>query len=141
VKESKGITQHDPVFDMVITFFENTATFTQRIKLTGNKGTTITGEVEFMVCDDTNCLPPTYVDLNFKIPDPAAGSATTITTENNKIVGDTDTISENDEIAKTNEDTNEIAKTSKETTKDSSLSALEQNKKEEQKGLWTIFIV
>ena len=28
VKESKGITEHDVVFDMVITFFANTATFT-----------------------------------------------------------------------------------------------------------------
>ena len=25
------------------------------------------GEVEFMVCDDTRCLPPTYVDLNFDL--------------------------------------------------------------------------
>src|SRR5690606_26315002 len=56
VKEDKGITEHDPVFDMVITYFEHSATFTQRIKLTGDKGTTIKGEVEFMVCDDTNCL-------------------------------------------------------------------------------------
>ena len=34
IKESKGITEHDPVFDMVITFFANTATFTKRIQLT-----------------------------------------------------------------------------------------------------------
>src|SRR5699024_7012517 len=74
VKEEGGITENDPVFEMIITYFENKTSFTQRIKLTGNKGTTVTGEVEFMVCDDTNCLPPTYVDLNFDIPAPAASA-------------------------------------------------------------------
>src|SRR5690606_39702287 len=29
VKESKGVTEKDPVFDMVITYFSNTATFTK----------------------------------------------------------------------------------------------------------------
>src|SRR5690554_7297057 len=30
VKEEKGVTEYDQVFEMVITYFENTATFTQR---------------------------------------------------------------------------------------------------------------
>ena len=99
VKESKGVTELDPVFDMVITYFENTATFTQRIKLTGNQGTTITGEVEFMVCDDTNCLPPTYIELIFNIPAPAPGSAVIDTAETV-----TDTSTNNDkEVAATKE--------------------------------------
>src|SRR5690606_31507277 len=49
IKESQGITKFDNVFEMVITSFDNTATFTKRIKLTGDKGTTVKGEVEFMV--------------------------------------------------------------------------------------------
>lgn len=63
-KEEEGHTINDPVFDMKIKFFENKATFKQRIKvLTATK--TITGEVEFMVCDDSQCLPPATVDLEF----------------------------------------------------------------------------
>lgn len=137
VKESKGVTELDPVFDMVITYFENTATFTQRIKLTGNQGTTITGEVEFMVCDDTNCLPPTYIELIFNIPAPAPGSAVIDTAETV-----TDTSTNNDEeVAATNTPTPDTAKSSDDVSEDSSLSALAQTKKQEEKGLWTIFIV
>ncbi|QAA82004.1 thiol:disulfide interchange protein [Aequorivita sp. H23M31] len=147
VKEDKGITEHDPVFDMVITYFEHTATFTQRIKLTGDKGTTVKGEVEFMVCDDTNCLPPSYVDLVFKIPDPAPGSASAAT---NETAVNTDK-SEPDGIATTEVDTDsvqdadtqksDVVGASDDTSKEGSKAALEQNKKHEKKGLWTIFIV
>src|SRR5690606_19623066 len=89
IKESKGTTEMDPVFDMVITFFSNTATFTKRIKLTGDKGTTIKGEVEFMVCDDTRCLPPAYVDLVFKIPAPEKSEETAIASENTETIVET----------------------------------------------------
>ncbi|WBU88770.1 protein-disulfide reductase DsbD domain-containing protein [Cellulophaga omnivescoria] len=66
-KEGKGHTVDDPVFNMKITYFEKKASFTQRIKLTKPGKTTVVAEVEFMVCDDSRCLPPTYVDLDFKI--------------------------------------------------------------------------
>ncbi len=142
IKESKGTTELDPVFDMVITFFSNSATFTKRIKLTGDKGTTIKGEVEFMVCDDTRCLPPNYVDLVFKIPDPAKPDENTADTNNTENI---------ETIALSNEkiDTTASVDTLKTEVKDSvqnasqtpAISALEQNKKQETKGLWTIFIV
>lgn len=139
VKESEGITEHDVVFDMVITFFANNATFTQRIELTGNQGTTITGEVEFQVCDDTQCLPPTYVDLVFDIPAPAPGSVTATSASEPEsgfgtpVETETETLSEN-------QASNDV-QPSEEIAKDSSLTALEQNKKQEQRSLWTIFIV
>lgn len=148
VKEEKGITEHDPVFDMVITYFEHTATFTKRIKLTGDKGTTIKGEVEFMVCDDTNCLPPTYVDLVFKIPAPAAGTASSISSDKTETPekSETDNVTEaspenNEGIQSGDNEEDNVASTPDETSKESSRSALEQNKKHEKKGLWTIFIV
>ncbi|MET2984578.1 protein-disulfide reductase DsbD domain-containing protein [Aureibaculum conchae] len=65
-KEEKGKTVHDSVFDMEIKFFENKAIFKQRIKVL-KPIKAITGEVEFMVCDDTQCLPPTTVDLEFNL--------------------------------------------------------------------------
>lgn len=67
--EEEGHTVNDPVFEMKIKFFENKAVFKQRIKVFSANAINIVGEVEFMVCDDANCLPPTLVDLNFSISD------------------------------------------------------------------------
>ncbi|GAA4234619.1 thioredoxin family protein [Postechiella marina] len=64
--EEEGHTVDDPVFDMKIKFFENKATFEQKIKVIGDKNT-LEAFVEFMVCDDTRCLPPTEVDLTFNL--------------------------------------------------------------------------
>ena len=65
--EEEGHTVDDPVFQMEIKYFENKAIFKQRIKVLSENKFKITGEVEFMVCDDAQCLPPTFVDLNFSI--------------------------------------------------------------------------
>jgi len=67
VEEEEGHTIDDPVFNMVIKFFEDSATFKQKIKITSTELTAIIGEVEFMVCDDSKCLPPTYIDLEFNL--------------------------------------------------------------------------
>src|SRR5690606_26500556 len=136
IKESKGTTEMDPVFDMVITFFSNTATFTKRIKLTGDKGTTIKGEVEFMVCDDTRCLPPAYVDLVFKIPAPEKSEETAIASENTETIVETAENTAAVDTVKT-----EVVKDNVQASSENTLSAAEQNKKHEQKGLWTIFLV
>ena len=143
IKEEKGVTEHDPVFDMVITFFENTASFTKRIKLTGNQGTTIKGEVEFMVCDDTNCLPPTYIDLIFKIPAPGKDAVIIESTENDSsdiepIIG-FNNITDNASTADTT--ITKDAKTDKKDGKETAQSALDQNKKQDNRSLWGIFIV
>jgi thiol:disulfide interchange protein DsbD len=67
--EEEGHTEFDPVFNMEIKYFENEVTFKQRIKVATQKAFNISGEVEFMVCDDTRCLPPTFIDLKFNIPE------------------------------------------------------------------------
>lgn len=145
VTEGKGVTELDPVFDMVITFFSNTASFTKRIKLTGDKGTTIKGEVEFMVCDDTRCLPPNYVDLIFKIPAPDKAAVVTDTQETTEsgtpdiepaIGFDTSSDTVNPDSTDST-----LSESNKKDSKVSSSSALEQTKKQEERGLWTIFIV
>lgn len=66
-KELEGHLVDDPVFLMKIKYFEEYAEFRQTIKVPSNTITSVIGEVEFMVCDDTRCLPPTYVDLNFDL--------------------------------------------------------------------------
>lgn len=67
VSEDDGHTVNDPVFNMRIKFFENKAVFKQRVKILNSELSLVKGEVEFMVCDDTRCLPPTEVDLVFNI--------------------------------------------------------------------------
>lgn len=72
--EEEGHTVNDPVFEMEITYFDESATFKQKVKLKENVES-ISGFVEFMVCDDTRCLPPTEVDLEFKISENVATEA------------------------------------------------------------------
>ena len=65
--EEEGHTINDPIFDMRIKYFETKATFKQRIKLKTTKPFKVNAIVEFMVCDDARCLPPTEVDLVFEV--------------------------------------------------------------------------
>ncbi|MBB2146295.1 sugar transporter [Pedobacter sp. LMG 31464] len=63
--EPKPITKYEKVFKMDVLYFENEVVFQQKIKL--NKGTTvIKGKVEFMVCNDKQCLPPS--EVTFSVP-------------------------------------------------------------------------
>jgi len=72
--EEEGHTVDDPVFNMKIKFFENSATFKQKVELV--EGTNlVNGIVEFMVCDDARCLPPEEVDLVFDLTREVAGSS------------------------------------------------------------------
>ena len=65
--EEKGHTIDDPIFGMKITYFENKASFKQRIKLKNKAPFKVNATVEFMVCNDSRCLPPTEVDIMFNI--------------------------------------------------------------------------
>ncbi|KQB39976.1 Cytochrome c biogenesis protein, transmembrane region [Flavobacterium aquidurense] len=66
--EDKGHETVDKIFDMKIKYFEGKAVFAQKIKFTSDEIVNIAAEVEFMVCDDSNCLPPSSEELSFKIP-------------------------------------------------------------------------
>ncbi|MGE6218576.1 protein-disulfide reductase DsbD domain-containing protein [Nubsella zeaxanthinifaciens] len=63
--EPKPITKYEKVFKMDVSYFENDVVFTQKIKL-NKAATTVKGKVEFMVCNDTSCLPPS--EVSFSIP-------------------------------------------------------------------------
>ncbi|MDH3381182.1 MAG: protein-disulfide reductase DsbD family protein, partial [Flavobacteriaceae bacterium] len=82
--EPNGIEVDDPVFEMRIKYFEHEATFKQLIKINNPDLTVINGEVEFMVCDDKNCLPPTIQELEFKIKEGSVISETKTVTETTK---------------------------------------------------------
>ncbi|HTM98393.1 MAG TPA: protein-disulfide reductase DsbD N-terminal domain-containing protein [Pedobacter sp.] len=63
--EPKPINKFEKVFNMNVPYFENQVVFQQKIKL--KKGSTaVKAKVEFMVCNDKQCLPPT--EIEFTIP-------------------------------------------------------------------------
>ena len=72
--EEEGQTVDDPVFNMKIKFFENSATFKQKVELVEGINL-VNGIVEFMVCDVARCLPPEEVDLVFDLTLAVAGSS------------------------------------------------------------------
>ncbi|WP_158847951.1 protein-disulfide reductase DsbD family protein [Algibacter sp. L1A34] len=82
--EEEGHTIDDPVFEMEIKFFEKSATFKQKVTVTEGVST-INAFVEFMVCDDSRCLPPTEVDLTFKISEDNAAAITAEKVQDNAI--------------------------------------------------------
>lgn len=63
--EPKPISHYEKTFKMDVAYFENEVVFQQKIKL-NKAATTVKGKVEFMVCDDKSCLPPS--DVSFSIP-------------------------------------------------------------------------
>ena len=68
VLESETIEEYDPNFESILKYFETTAVFTQRIQLLTNDTTVLKGEFEFMVCNNSMCLPPEWVDLEIVLP-------------------------------------------------------------------------
>jgi thiol:disulfide interchange protein DsbD len=58
-KESgKMQTVHDKNFDMDVKYYADKVSFTQLVKVKGGVKTNLSGEVNFMVCNDHECLPP-----------------------------------------------------------------------------------
>jgi thiol:disulfide interchange protein DsbD len=74
--EEKGHTSFDKTFGMDIKYFENTTTFKQRVRLLTNEKIDINGEIEFMACDDGQCTPPTFKDIDFSLQGKAGVKAT-----------------------------------------------------------------
>ena len=68
VIEPQSASEYDPNFDMELKLFKNQVTFKQIIKTTSDTSFTLKGEVYFMVCDPTQCLPPEAVEFEFNIP-------------------------------------------------------------------------
>ena len=60
VKESgKLVSYYDKNFKVDVKYFDGKVEFTQLVVVKGKIKTNITGEVESMICNDKQCLPPT----------------------------------------------------------------------------------
>ena len=55
---------HDDLFDCEVTYVENSAKATQRLRLTGGAWKA-EGYLQFGACNDENCMPPTNVEFTF----------------------------------------------------------------------------
>ncbi|HEY8783614.1 MAG TPA: protein-disulfide reductase DsbD domain-containing protein [Mucilaginibacter sp.] len=64
--EPKPATKYEDAFKMDVSYFENSVTFQQKIRLKSPKVSAVKGKLEYMTCNDKKCLPPE--DIDFSIP-------------------------------------------------------------------------
>nr|WP_308757736.1 cytochrome c biogenesis protein CcdA [uncultured Bacteroides sp.] len=76
--KGKEIASYDKLFEMNVRYFEGTAQFVQKLKLTGGDYQ-VQGFLEFGACNDENCLPPTQVEFDFTGKAEAAKGAVAVT--------------------------------------------------------------
>lgn len=135
VKEEKGKTINDPIFKMLIKFFEKETTFRQRVKILSSKPFKINAEVEFMVCNDENCLPPSSDELEFFVS-PSAKAVALIESDAKKEIK-TAEIDSSATVVK--EKTEEIIQTEAEKTPKKE--PKKQQSETESRSLWSIFLL
>ncbi|AWO01996.1 hypothetical protein DLD77_09965 [Chitinophaga alhagiae] len=57
----------DKNFNSELKYYENTVSFVQKVTVKGKAATKLKGSVEFMVCDDHQCLPPTEIPFTVNL--------------------------------------------------------------------------
>ncbi|MEK7719816.1 MAG: cytochrome c biogenesis protein CcdA [Bacteroidota bacterium] len=67
VIEPKPLEENDPNFNMVVKYFIKSVVFTQKVKVISDKPVEVKGFLEFMCCNNQNCLPPAEVNYSFKL--------------------------------------------------------------------------
>jgi thiol:disulfide interchange protein DsbD len=65
-EKTKPVTSFDKTFGITIGYYESKAVFVQKVKL-NKPAVSVDGAVEFMVCNDSQCLPPTEEPFSFKL--------------------------------------------------------------------------
>lgn len=67
LKTPEAIEKFDKAFEMTLEYYGERAVFSQKVKLNTEEPFVIQGELEFMACDDSRCLPPAYVEFAFPV--------------------------------------------------------------------------
>ena len=65
--EGESIEEFDPNFDMVLKYFESEEIFSQKVKVLTKNAFTINGEINFMACDEAQCIFPMPVPFSFLV--------------------------------------------------------------------------
>ncbi|HVU54605.1 MAG TPA: protein-disulfide reductase DsbD domain-containing protein [Puia sp.] len=63
----KMIKKYEDAFKSDVRYYENTVDFVQVVKVKGSAKTAVAGKVEFMVCNDHECLPPDETTFSVNI--------------------------------------------------------------------------
>ncbi|WP_315821449.1 protein-disulfide reductase DsbD domain-containing protein [Paraflavitalea speifideaquila] len=61
-------TVYEKLFGVDVKYYSEEVNFVQVVKVKGNVKTNITGTVEYMTCDDRQCMPPTSKAFNIQLP-------------------------------------------------------------------------
>lgn len=75
VSEGKAKAKFMEGFGGEYNIFPHKAVFKQKIKILSKKDFELKGEIEFMQCDESKCLPPAYVPFSFKLKGCAGGTS------------------------------------------------------------------
>ena len=66
-KIEKAIDKNFGTTPVEVVYFGDKVQFVQTVKVKGNAKTSISGTVEYMVCDDSQCLPPVKKSFDLKL--------------------------------------------------------------------------
>lgn len=66
-EEGKLKKVYEEAFGSEVRYYENSVKFVQVVKVRGSAKSNLAGKVEFMVCNDKQCLPPASVDFSVNI--------------------------------------------------------------------------
>jgi DsbC/DsbD-like thiol-disulfide interchange protein len=64
--EPMPVTRNEKVFNMAVSYFEKSVIFQQKIKLKVNQ-TIVKGTLEYMTCNNKQCLPPEDIDFTIEV--------------------------------------------------------------------------
>lgn len=68
VKEvGKLVKKYESAWEGNVNYYEKKVEFVQQVKLKGKVKTNLAGKVEFMVCNESQCLPPSEVDFKVAV--------------------------------------------------------------------------
>jgi hypothetical protein len=68
VKEvGKVVSKYEEVFGVTVKYFEGQADFVQEIRLKASAKTNLSGSIEFMACNDEQCLAPKTIQFSIPI--------------------------------------------------------------------------
>ncbi len=128
----KAVTAFDPNFNMQIAWHEKQVVFKQKLAITKSK-LKITGVLEFMVCDDVQCLPPDEIEFSVNIKTDGTNQAN---------ISDNDTpIATKDSLKVTMDSIKPVASVDTVKNKIADLNNVKVLiEKEESKSLWAIFL-
>lgn len=63
-EQGKLIRKHEEVFGVDVKYYEGTLDLVQVVRLKSKVKTTVSGSINFMVCNDKECLPPKAIPFS-----------------------------------------------------------------------------